>query len=176
MMMKRKEKNIICKKISSVYGPSSLSMKCLNYEMSYLWNALSMKCPIYKMSYLWNALSMNFLSIKCLIYEMSYLWNVLSMILLSMNGLSLKCPNAQYTLYNALYNKIVQYIVQQNRTMHIYRLQWSVKYWQEWITHGTEWHIKLSLLWCFITCNEFAYQTMDLHNMLWISITFNGFV
>ena len=32
---KRKEKNFICKKISSVYEKSSLSMKCLIYKMSY---------------------------------------------------------------------------------------------------------------------------------------------
>ena len=45
-------------------------MKCLIYEMSYLWNVffwnfLSMKCPIYDISYLRNVLSMNCLSIKC---------------------------------------------------------------------------------------------------------------
>jgi len=49
-----KKKNIICKKIS--VNEMSLSMKCLIYEMSCLWNDLSIKC----------------LSIKCLVYEMSF--------------------------------------------------------------------------------------------------------
>ena len=35
-----------------------------------------MKCLIYEMSYLWNVLSINVLSMKCPIYEKSYLWNV----------------------------------------------------------------------------------------------------
>ena len=53
----KKFKNIILLKISSVNEKSSLSMKCLIYEMS-----LSMKCPISEMSwfcYLWNVFLWN---------------------------------------------------------------------------------------------------------------------
>ena len=35
MKIKEKKKNFICKKISSVYEKSVLSMKCLIYKMSY---------------------------------------------------------------------------------------------------------------------------------------------
>ena len=75
------------KKISPVYGKSSQSMKCLIYEMVFLWNVQSKKCPISEMS----VCEMPF-------YEISYLWNVLSMKCLIL-CLSMKCPNARRILY-----------------------------------------------------------------------------
>ena len=65
---------------------SSLSLKCLIYEMSYVWNVLNIKCPIYEMSSLWNVLSIKCPIYEMYFYEMSYLWNVFLW-----NVLSIKC-------------------------------------------------------------------------------------
>ena len=53
-MKNRRKQNYVNKKYLFFYGKSSLSMKCLIYEMSYLLNCIYMKC-----------LSMKCLSIKC---------------------------------------------------------------------------------------------------------------
>ena len=60
-MKNQRKQSFVNRKISSVYGKSSLSMKCPICELSYLWNVC-----------LWNVFLWNVLSMKCPIFEIFF--------------------------------------------------------------------------------------------------------